>query len=442
MEGKTLSPYEITAIMFGAMMLLMLTGLPIGLALGAVSVVTSLALWGPQGLEAIYTTIAELTNSFSLTAIPMFVFMGLILSESGIANDMFETVYVWAGGIRGGLGIGTIGICAIIAAMVGGISAATVAMGLIAVPAMLKRGYHNRLAFGLVMSGGALGYLIPPSLIMIVYGYLTGTSTGKLFAGGLGPGLLLAMFYIIYIAIRCYLQPHMGPAIPPEERASWKEKIIALRGVVIPLLLIILVLGCIFLGITSPTEAAAIGSAGAMIICAIYRKLNWSIVQRASLQTFAICGWVFVICAGAMTFVKIYSGLGAVAMVKSFVSGLDMNRWMILIIMQLSFFILGMFVDDFGILFLCMPIYGPIVTSLGFDPIWFGILFVINMQTALLTPPYGLSLMFMRSVAPKGVNMGDIYGSVIPFLTLQILVLIICMLMPALVTFLPNFLFR
>jgi len=251
----------ITIAMFGLMFLLLVTGFPLAFGLGAIGFAFTIWLWGgPAATGMVVFTTYGVMRMFLLIAIPLFIFMGIILEMSGIADDLYEAIYKWMGGVKGGLGMGTIAICAIIAAMVGVSGAATVTMGLIALPSMVKRGYNKIMVTGAIQAGGALGFLIPPSIIAIIYGMLARVSVGKLFAAGVGPGIMLAIFYIIYIGVRCRLQPHLGPALPPEDRASWREKFISLRGLILPGALIIMVLGFIILGITSPTEASAVGA--------------------------------------------------------------------------------------------------------------------------------------------------------------------------------------
>jgi tripartite ATP-independent transporter DctM subunit len=437
-----MSEIQITIIMFGSMLLLMTTGLPIAFCLGSVGILSAFFLWGPESLNIVYFTTMSLCNSFLILSAPMFIFMGFVLHKSGIADDLFDTVHMWAGGLKGGLGMGTIAICAMMAAMVGGSGAATLSMGVIAVPAMLDRKYNKRIAVGLVQAGGALGYLIPPSFLMIMYGFISGVSVGKLFAGGVIPGLMLAGFFIIYIGIRCRIQPEMGPAIGIEERFSWPEKLKALKSLLAPGALIIAVLGCIFFGITSPTEAAAVGAAGAVICAALRKKLSLKLIHEASKEVFYLVGLNAYILIGALVFSKVYTGLGATAMIKAMVTGLSVSPYVILILMQCSFFILGMFLDDIAIMFLCMPIYIPIITVIGFDPVWFAVLYMVNMQMAILTPPYGLNLFYMKAVAPKGVTIGDIYRSVYPFVAIQLVGLVLLILFPKIILFLPQLLFN
>lgn len=437
-----MNAYEITGLMFVSMLLLMVTGLPISFCLGAIGILSGLFLWGTTSLDIVYFAVMNVMNNFVLIAVPLFIFMGYILQESGIADDLFDAVAQWSGRIRGALGMGTVAICAIMAAMVGISGAATISMGAIAVPAMLDRKYDKKIAIGLVQAGGALGFLIPPSMMMIMYAFLSGESVGRLFAGGVIPGLILAVSYILYIGIRCYFQPWLGPALPEEEQVGWKQRFKSLRSLIMPGVLIFFVLGCIFLGITSPTEAAAVGALGALI-CAFFRKkLTFEIIQRSAEKTLSLSAFTAFIIIGAVVFSKVYTGLGATAMIKSLIVGLEVSPWAILLLMQLSFFVLGMFLDDIAIMFLCMPIYIPIIKVLGFNPVWFAVLYVVNMQMAFITPPYGVNLFYMKAVAPQGVTMGDIYKSVIPFILIQGFVLALLMLFPKLILFLPGLLFK
>nr|MDA3790681.1 TRAP transporter large permease subunit [Desulfobacula sp.] len=440
-KKASMSPYAVTAIMFLSMLALMSLGIPIAFCLGSVGLITTLFLWGTSSIDMLYFTLWNVQNNFILIAVPLFIFMGYILHGSGVAKDLFDAVYLWAGRIRGGLGIGTVAICAIMAAMVGISGAATISMGVIALPAMLEKQYDKRIAIGLIQAGGALGFLIPPSMMMIMYAFLSGESVGRLFAGGVVPGLLLALCYMIYIGVRCFFQPHLGPAIAFEERATLQEKFISLKGLILPGALIVVVLGCIFFGITSPTEAAAVGASGALICAAIRRTLTWEMLKDSAIKTLNVSSFTAFIIIGAVVFSTVYTGLGATQMIRSTIVGLDVSPWVIMIIIQLSFIILGMFLDDLAILFLCMPIYIPIIKALGFDPVWFAVLYVVNMQMAFITPPYGINLFYMKAVAPPNISMADIYQSVLPFVLIQVACLALFMMYPQLILWLPNLLF-
>lgn len=431
----------ITVLMFSTILLLMLSGLPVAFILGSVGIVYAFFLWGPQALNITYFSTMDTMNSYILAAVPLFIFMGLVLQDSGVADDLFDTIHRWAGGIRGGLGMGTIAICAIFAAMVGIAGAATVSMGIIALPAMLKRHYDKKIAVGLIMAGGALGFLIPPSVMMVMYAFLSGASVGKLFAGGIFPGLMLATMYIIYIGVRCYLQPNIGPALSSDERFTLKKKVISLRGLVLPGVLVIVVMGLIFLGVTSPTEASGVGALGALVCAAIHRKLGWNLLKRTmktSLKINAMCFWIVL---AAIAFSKVFIGLGAPAMIQSVVSGLGLGPVSMLILIQLIFFLMGTFLGDITIMFITMPIFIPIALSLGIDLTYFGILFVVNMGIAYITPPYGMNLFYMRAVAPPEVTLGDIYRSVIPFVALQLVGLALLITFPQIIMWLPSLIF-
>ena len=436
-----MSPFAVTALMFLSMLLLMSTGLPVVYCLGSIGTLAAMFLWGEGALDILYFSTMELMNNLVLSAVPLFIFMGFILHESKIAKDLFDTVYLWAGRARGALGIGTVLICALMAAMLGVSSATVLSMGVIAVPAMLQRKYDRRLAVGIVQAGGALGFLIPPSTMMVMYSFLTGVSVGKLFAAGVIPGLMLAACYAIYIGVLAWLKPEVAPALSKEELPPLDVKLKSLGSLILPLLLIAAILGTTFLGLASPTEAAAFGAAGAVLCAAVKRRLSLQMLSDACRQTFSITGFAGYIIIAALVFSKVYTGLGATAMIKQMVLSLDPNPILIMAVIQLSFFLLGMFMDDIAILFMCMPIYLPIVVALGFDPVWFGILFVINMQMAYITPPYGLNLFYMKAVAPPEVTLPDIYRGAIPFILIQAAFLALMMCFPEITTWLPNKIF-
>lgn len=432
----------ITLLMFSSMLLLILTGLPIAFALGGISMIFVALLWGPEAIKMATYAAIDVQGMYVLVCIPCFVFTGIILQRAGIADDMFDTMRKWAGGLKGGLAVGVIIICAIFAAMVGISGAATVAMGIIALPAMLARGYDKELALGTIQAGGALGILIPPSITFAFYGVIARQSVGQLFAAGLFPGLLLAFLFILYIVIRCRFQPHLGPGLPLEERASWKEKFISLRGLVLPIALVFLIMGLILLGVTTPTEASGVGGVGAIVVAIIHKRFNWDMLRGALLGTLKLTGMVAWILMAAMCFGKIYAGLGAVEVLDNMLRAVGLGAWGTLILMQLSWVIMGCFLDDFAVLVICAPLYIPIVAGLGFDLVWFGVLYVINTQMCYLTPPYGINLFYMKGIAPKGITMMDIYKSIIPYVGLQALGLAIVMIFPQIALWLPAVLFK
>ena len=428
----------VTLLLFGSMLLLLLTGFPIAYGLGAVAMVFSLWLWGPQSLLIGYYAAVSTINYTVLVCIPMFIFMGMLLYYSGIADDLFTTFSYWLAPIPGGLASATVGVCTMIAALVSSEAAGTLTMGRIALPLMRKRGYQKEIAVGCIQAGAALGFLVPPSFVAILYAVIAKESIGRLFLGGAIPGLLLAMMYIAYITVRCKLQPELAPRIPKDEMPSMEEKIRSLRHLILPFILIFSVMGTIMLGITTPVESAAMGALGGIIAVIIKKKLSFKLIKDAlvdSSNMTAIMMWIFM---GALTFGQIYDALGAKEIIISVTHALPFGPWGVLIMIQLTFFVLGMFMDDTAILFITMPIYIPIITTLGFDPVWFGVLYIINMQMAYMTPPFGYCLILIKGVVPPDITMADIYRSVIPFVIIQGVCLALIMLFPELVLWLPR----
>lgn len=430
----------IVLIMFISLIGLLLTGLPLAFVLGGLAMFFAFFLWGPNSMLLVAVQSWGVMTSYFMVAIPLYVFMANILERSGIVEDLFSFMQMWFGPLRGGLAIGTIVICTLMAAMTGIVGAAVASMGILALPAMLNRNYDKRIALGSICAGGTLGILIPPSVITIVYAVTAGVSIGKMFIGGVLPGLLLSGLFISYIIIRCWLQPEMGPAPTLEERSKydWKDKIIATKTVILPMLLIVGVLGSIYTGIATPTEAAGVGCLGAIISALIYRRLTWNMLGESIFNTALVTCMILWITIGARCYISVFSAIGGDDMIKDFVLGLDVNRWYILIIMQIILVFLGMFLDEIGIILLCVPIFLPIIKSVGFDPVWFGILFLVNAQMNYITPPFGYTLFYLKGVAPAGVNMGDIYRGSFPFVLLQALGLALCMLFPQIVLYLPN----
>jgi len=428
----------VTAILFIFLALLLLSGLPLAFGLGSTAVILALWKMGPEALFLLTTTAFSSWTLYILVALPLFVLMANFLSRSGIADDLYEMMYHWMGSLRGGLAMGTVIICALFAAMSGVSAAGTVTMGLVALPSMLRRNYHKDIALGAISAGGSLGILIPPSIIMIVFASLTGASVGKLFMGGVIPGLVIAALFVTYIGIRTLIQPHLGPSIPEEEKISWGQKFRLVRAVIFPVALVVLVLGTIYTGITTPTEASAIGAFGALICTIIKRRFSWAMFQEATLEAFKLSVMVGWIVLGAKAFSHIYAATGAGNFILGMISGLELRPWLILLAMQLILFTLGMFIDPIGIMMITLPVFLPLSEELGFDLIWFGVLFTINMELAFISPPFGLNLFYMKGVVPNSISMGDIYRSVLPFMALEVLGLVLVILFPQLVLWLPN----
>ncbi len=431
----------LTLLFFGALLFFLLLGLPLAFVLGGVSVVFLYFTWGFDSFYMVASQIWSTMGSFTLVAIPLFVFMAMILERTGVARDLYRMMHLWVGGLKGGLAIGTLLICAIFAAMVGISGAAVVAMGTIALPSMLERGYDKKMALGVINTGGGWGILIPPSILMILYALITGVSVGKMFAAGILPGVLLMVLTSIYIIGRCYLQPHLAPDIPKEERGTWKEKFQALRAVLLPILVVFMVLGSIIGGITTPTEAAAMGVFGALISAAVYRELNIELLKEASLRTFKLTGMIMWILFAAHAFSSAYQSMGAQSMIEGFIHDIPGGPWAIIISMMVITFLLAMVLDPVGIMLITLPVFIPIVASLGFDPIWFGILFVINMEIGYMTPPFGFNLFYLKGIVPPSITMQDIYSSIIPFVIVEIVGLALIMIFPEIATYLPDLFF-
>ena len=427
-------------LLFGGLIVFVALGLPIVFCLGGVAVIFLLLVWDPPYYQAIYWDMQRVLGSFSFLAIPLFIFMANMLERSGIAEDLYTMIHHWIGRLAGGLAMGTVLICTLLSAMVGLSGAAVVTMGVTALPSMLKRGYDKHIAIGSIAAGGTLGILIPPSVIMVVYAIAAKESIARLFLAGILPGLLLSSIFIAYIGIRCRLQPHLAPSLPPKERANWKEKFTSLRSVILPVSLVVLVLGSIFMGIATVTESAAVGAAGAILCAVILRRFTWQKFKETNYETLKLTCMIMWILIAALSFTRAYIIIGVLQFFQEVFTGLPLGPWGAIIVIQLTFLLLGCFLDPFGILMVTMPVFIPIITSLGFDPVWFGIIFVVNMEMAYLTPPVGLNLFYMKGVAPKGTTMGDIYRSIMPFVLLQGFVLALLTIFPQIALWLPNLL--
>lgn len=436
-----MNPGLIVALMFLGVIVLFVMRAPVAFTLGAVGISSLLMLNGPRFLQLLPPSILENMTSIILLAIPLFIFIGCILEKSGIADEIFEMIYKWLGPVPGGLAIGTVFICVVFAAMVGVVGAATVTMGLIALPAMLKRGYKSNLAVGCISGGGALGFLIPPSVTMIVYASLSNLSIGKMFLAGIFPGFLLASLFMMYILVRSLLDPTLAPPVPKEERASWPEKFASVKNLAMPFVLIFSIMGTIFSGLATPTEAAAVGAFVAIVI--VFSRLKsfkegMKVVNNAAEKTAHLTSMVIWIIIGCLAFSAVVNTLGLPSLLNDLIESIGINRWVVLLAMQFSFFLLGMVMDDLPIIMITVPIYVPLVKMMGFDPLWFGILFIVNMQMAYLTPPFGFVLFYMKGVVPPSISMGDIYRSVWPFIFLQFTCLLLIMLFPEIVLWLPS----
>lgn len=438
----------LTLIMFGSLLTLLLAGLPLAFVTGGLACVFLFILGDAKTLNIVPSRIFPLMTDYQLSAIPLFIFMAAMLERAGIIKSMFDVIYKLLGGLRGGLASATVIASTILAAMVGVIGAAVVTMGIIALPAMLKRHYDTKIAMGAIMAGGTLGILIPPSILAIIYAVVAEQSVGELFIGAVIPGLMLSGMYILYITARCYLDPKLGPPIAVEERISFSEKLKVTKQMASPIVLIIVVFGVLFSGAATPVEAAGIGTFGAIIVAALHRQLDWLTIKEACTTTLKASSMVIWIMFGATIFVGLYVIEGGQTFVTDAMIGTGLGPWGILIFMQILLVVLGMFLDWVGILLLCVPIFVPIIKTLGAtafglsDPndlvLWFGVLYLVNMQMSFLSPPFGYALFYLRGVAPSSIPMSDIFKASLPFLFLQIVGLAICMIFPPLITWLPS----
>jgi tripartite ATP-independent transporter DctM subunit len=433
--------YELIALlMFASMLLLLATGQRVFGAIGFVATAFALALWGEGGFEMPFNASFVLLNWYPLVTLPMFIYMGYMLAESGIAEDLYRMFHVWAGPVPGGLAIGTILLMVVISAM-NGLSVAGLAIGAtIALPELLRRGYDKIMVTGVIQAGSTLGILVPPSVVLILYGMIARQPIGQLWMAGVFPGLLLAGLFIAYIGIRCWIQPRLGPPLPLEERRmSWPDKFRLLGAGIIPLLIFFLMTGLFLLGVTSLVESSAIGAAAATITAFLRRRLTWQVMEDTIRKTLSVsCMFLWIILA-ALCFGAVFDGLGAVQAIRFlFLDEWGLSPWEVIILMQLTYLIMGMFLDDTAMLVIVAPLYVPLVAALGFDLIWYGVLYTISCQIAYMTPPFGYNLFLMRAMAPKEITLADIYRSIIPFVLVMVLGMAIIMAFPQIALWLPQ----
>jgi len=427
--------------MFVTMLLMLITGQRVFGAIGFVSAAAALLLWGEGAMEMPYTATWKLFKWYPMLTLPLFIYMGYMISESGIANDLYRMFHVYFGGVKGGLAIGTMGMMVAISAM-NGLSVAGMAIGAtIALPEMLRRGYDKRMITGVVQAGSSLGILIPPSVVLVLYGMIARQPVSRLWLAGVFPGLLMATLFILYIYIRCRLQPELGPTLPKEERQiPLGEKIRLLRAGIIPFVIFFAMTGLFLMGIASLVECSAVGALGATLAAFFKKKLNKEVIEATLRKTLGVsCMFMWIILA-ALCFGAVFDGIGAVKAIESlFIERWNLSPWGVLIMMQLSYILMGMFLDDTAMLVIVAPLYVPLIIALGFDPIWYGILYTITCQIAYMTPPFGYNLFLMRAMAPKEISLADIYRSIIPFVLVMCIGLAIVMVFPEIATWLPDY---
>lgn len=428
----------ILAFMFVSLIVFMLSGAGLAFVLGAIAFISTILLWGPAALIVAVLNTFETMTSESLMAIPLYVLMASILQKSAIIDALYDAMETWFARINGGLAVGTIAICTILAAMTGVVGAAVAAMGILALPSMLKRGYYPPLALGAICAGGTLGILIPPSVITIVYAITAQISIGQMFAAGIVPGLILAGSYIAYILVRTWINPALAPVPDDVQDVPLRVKLSKLKSLILPAFVVVGVLGSIYAGIATPTEAAAVGVLGAAASSLVTRRFSLSMLSESASDTLRVTAMILWITIGARAFISTFVATGGADSLLNFVETLEASRWLVLAAMMLILIFLGLFLDEIGIILLCVPVFLPIVTALDFDPLWFGVLFMITAQMAYITPPFGYTLFYLKGVLPKGIGIGQVYRGVVPFFLIQVVILILFALFPGLVTWLPE----
>jgi tripartite ATP-independent transporter DctM subunit len=437
--------YELIAgLMFSTMMLMMLTGQRVFGAIGFVAVAAALLLWGPGGSDLGFSAVMKLMKWNALLTLPMFVFMGYVMSETRLASDLYRMFHVWMGPVPGGLAIGTVLLMVLISAM-NGLSVAGMAIGAsIALPQLAKSGYNKNMISGVIQAGSSLGILIPPSVVLVLYAMIARQPVGQLWLAGIVPGLLMAAIFIAYIVVRCRLNPQLGPPLPKEELAgiTTAEKIALLRAGLLPLFIFGVIIVPFVMGWASLTEASVIGALSTVLAAVVKRRFTWQVFETCTKQTLAITCMFMLIILAALSFGAVFDGLGAGKVIEGlFVEEMHLEPWQILVLMQLSFLIMGMFLDDTAMLVIVAPLYVTLVDQLGYSLIWYGVLYTITCQIAYLTPPFGYNLFLMRAMAPKDYTLPIIYRSVVPFVLLMLLTLIIVMVFPQTALWLPEYVY-
>ncbi|WP_170752396.1 TRAP transporter large permease [Ruegeria lacuscaerulensis] len=437
-----MSQEYIAIFMFASMMLMLFTGQRVFGAIGAVATIAALALWGTGGQDITFSAAMKLMKWYPLLTLPMFIFMGYVLSESRLADDLYRMFHVWMGPVNGGLAIGTIGLMVLVSAM-NGLSVAGMAIGAtIALPELLRRGYDKTMVTGVIQAGSSLGILVPPSVVLVLYAMIARQPVGQLWLAGIVPGLLMAGMFILYIWIRCRIQPELGPAMKDAHEVPRAEKLRLLGAGALPLIIFAAMMVPFVNGWTSLVESSAIGALTALVVSVVKRRMTWKIFEDCTKQTLAIsCMFMWIILA-ALGFGAVFDGLGAVKAIDNlFTEQLGLSPWVILILMQLSFIVMGTFLDDTAMLVIVAPLYVPLVGVLGFDLIWYGVLYTITTQIAYMTPPFGYNLFLMRAMAPPEITLRDIYRSIFPFVAVMVLALTIIMIFPELALWLPGYVY-
>ena len=428
--------------MIGGIFVGVLTGFPLAFVVGSVGLIVGYLLLGPQAFEILYGRLYSLSLNYPLLAVPLFTFMGVVLQRSGIADGLFDALYLWLGGFRGGLAVATVIFGTVLAACLGVITASVTMLTLIALTPMVKRGYDKAMAAGAVCAGGTLGILIPPSVMLVIYGPMAQISVGKLFMAAIFPGLLLCVLYCTYVAVRCMLQPSAGPAVAIEDRqvpfaVKTKKLVYSLFP---PAILILSVLGTIFFGIAPPTEAASVGAFTAVLLTLGYRKFSWDMLKHTALETMRVSSFVLLIGCLSFAFVGVFMSLGGADVVARVILAAPGGRWGAFLMVMIVVFMLGMFIDWIGIVFIMVPILSPIGPQLGFDPLWFGMMICVNLQMSFMTPPFAVAIFVCRGTAAPEleVTITDIIRGVVPFVAMIVVALVLCTVFPQIILWLPG----
>lgn len=441
-----LSPEVVAIVMLGGVLVLVLTGYPLAYVVGIIALVVGLFLWQGQVSQLLYLRAQKIMLNYTLLAVPLFVFMGVMLERSGIIERLYDVLYLWLGGFRGGLAIVTVIVGTIMAATVGIITASVTLLTLVALPSMIKRGYSKSFAAGAVTAGGVLGILIPPSIMIVLYGPMAEISVGKLFFGAVVPGFILSALYMGYIAIRAFLQPNIAPPVPIEERdIPFIQKTTRLLVALLPTAILIMsVLGVIFMGIAAPTEAAGVGAFAATLLTIAYRRFTWDVLREVSMMTVKLSGFILLVGAMSFAYTGVFLGSGGGKVVADLILATPGGKWAAFAVIMFICFLLGMFIDWIGIIFIMVPIITPIFAALGFDPVWAAIMVCVNLQTSFMTPPFAMAIYICRGAADPslGVTVADIIRGVIPFVILILIGIALLVIFPDLVLWLPSMMLR
>lgn len=438
-----LSAELVAFLMLGGVFTLVLTGFPIAFVIGSVAFIVGILVFGPTTTyHILYSRFYDLSLNYPYLAVPLFTFMGVILQHSGITKDLYESLYESLGRLRGGLAIVTIVFGTILATCLGVIAASVTILTLIALGPMVERGYDRPLAAGSIVASGTLGILIPPSIMLVVYGPQAGISIGQMFMGAVFPGLLLAFSYVTYVIIRCWINPELGPSIPADQITPFSMKKLwrLLKSLVPPIMLILAVLGTIFSGVAPPTEAAAVGCLASILLAIAYGKFSFGLLRHASLETLRVSAFVVMIAALCYAFVGVFMSAGSGEVVSNVILAVPGGKWASFAMIMGIVFLLGLFIEWIGIVFIIVPIFTPILAELGFNSLWAGMMICINLQMAFQTPPMAMSIFVLKGTAPDelGLTMGDIIKGVIPFVLIIMVVLTLCTVFPGIITWLPE----